>query len=343
MRQELEDSINRLTELLRNGVAVENKYQKYFEDNPVVFKVLGYSRAYPKLRFPLPDREWLEPDFLLERTDGLFEILDLKTPQEKLIGVGTKHRLTLSKKIDEYVSQLETYSEYFDDRENCEKIRNIYSVDVQKRPELVIIAGADGNVDKKSLHLLLSRRTHRPHIQTYDDVLTAIMFYHASLFGYAENLSGLAWYALLTPYKCDVHKLQYIVDVGVDPQRDRWSVYIDEHNMLRFEIKDSNGVPYSISVPPGSHGFDFGALCHVICEFGNSDKFAFMRILINNRAAAEQHFQFPIRISSDFKLTIGTDIEKKHFGSFTLGACAFYSVVPTFQQRTAVFQAMMDL
>ena len=343
MRQELEDSINRLVELLRDDTAIENMFQQYFENNPVVFKVLGYSRAFPKPRFELGDGNWLEPDFLLERTDGLFEILDLKTPQEKLFSSRKKHRDTLYKKIDEYLSQIETYSEYFDDRENCEKVRNMYSFDIQKRPEIVIFVGKDDNLDKKQLHLLLSRRTHRPQIYTYDDVLTSLMFYHATLFGHTEYLSGLAWYALITLQKSKIHKLQYIVDIGVDPQKNRWSVYLDEHNVLRFEILDSIGVPYSISVPSGSHGFNFGTICHVICEFGNSDVFALMRILINNRTAAEQQFQFPINTSIDFKPIIGTDIEKKHFGSFTLAACAFYKVVPTFRQRAEVFKAMMEL
>src|ERR1043165_928292 len=130
MRQELESSIHCLVELLQNDVTSENTYQRYFENNPIVFKVLGYSEAYPKPRFPLSDGEWLEPDFLLERPDGLFEILDLKTPQEKLISARKKHRTTLSKKVDEYLSQVETYSEYFDDQANCEKVRSLYSIEV---------------------------------------------------------------------------------------------------------------------------------------------------------------------------------------------------------------------
>lgn len=343
IRTELEDAINQLAYLLQQGESAEEKYRQHFEKTPIVFKVLGYSQFYPKLRFPLPDGGWLEPDFLLERTEGLFEILDLETPQEKLIVDRRKHRKKFRSKIEDYISQVEDYAEYFDDRENRERVKEIYSLDIQKRPEVIIIAGTDRNVNKKLLHHLLGRRIHRPHIFTYDDILSSLQFHHATLYGHTENPSGLAWYALITPHKVDIQKPQYIIDIGGSPSRDRWSVYIDEHHVLRSEILDSDGVPHSISVRPGTHGFNFGTECHIICEFGNSDNFSIMRILINNCTAAEQQLQFPINISSDLNFTIGADVEKRHFGSFILAAFALYEVIPTFRQRTAIFQAMLEL
>lgn len=343
MRQELEESINNLIELLQNDEKSESVYQKYFENNPIVFKVLGYSQSYPKPRLPLINGEWLEPDFLLKRADGLFEILDLKTPQGKLVNTRRKHRTTFSQKVDEYISQVETYSEYFDDESNRDKVRSLYSYEIQKSPESLIIMGVDSNIDKKLIYSLLNRRSHKITLQTYDDVLSSLLFDYAYRFGNEENLSGLAWYALVTVNKNTIQRRQYIADIGNSPYRNRWSVYLDEHSVLRFEVIDSNGVPYSISVPPGTHGFDFGVNIHVICEFGSSEKFSIMRILINNRTVAEQQFQFPINIKSDFELTIGSDMGKELFGSFTLAACAFYNVVPTFRQRTALFQAMLKI
>jgi hypothetical protein len=76
---------------------------------------------------------------------------------------------------------------------------------------------------------------------------------------------------------------------------------------------------------------------------GNSNNFSIMRILINNRVAAEQQFQFPINIPSDLNFTIGTDVQKKYFGSFTLAAVAIYPIVPAFRERSAIFQAMLEL
>lgn len=343
IRTELEDAINQLSHLLYEDESAEEKYQRYFEENPIVFKVLGYSNAYPKLRLPRSDGGWYEPDFLLERPDGLFEILDLKTPQEKLITSRRKSRERFYSKIEDYISQVEEYAEYFNNSECRDLVRVNYSLDVQTSPEITIIVGIDRNVNKKLLHQLLSRRTHRPHIFTYDDVLSSLQFYHATLFGHTENLSGVAWYALLTPHKDAARKPQYIFDAGDDPSKNRWSIYINKHNALCFEVLDSEGSSYSISVRPGTRGFHFDTMCHIICEFGNSDSFSIMRILVNNRTAAEQQFQFPISIPSDLDFTIGTDIEKKHFGSFTLAACAIYKVVPNFRQRAAIFQAMLEL
>lgn len=344
IRTELEDAINQLSHLLRKDESAEEKYQQYFEENPIVFKVLGYSNAYPKLRLPRSDGGWYEPDFLLERPDGLFEILDLKTPQEKLITSRKKSRKRFYAKIGDYISQVEEYAEYFNNSEYRNQVKDIYSLDVQASPEIMIIAGIDRSVNKKKLlHQLLSRRTHRPHIFTYDDVLSSLQFHHATLFGHTENLSGVACYALLTPHKAAAPKPQYIFDAGNDPFKNRWSIYIDKHNALCFEVLDSEGSSYSVSVRPGTRSFHFETECHIICEFGNSDSFSIMRILVNNRTAAEQQFQFPISIPSDLNFTIGADIEKKHFGSFSLAACSIYKGIPDFQQRAAIFQAMLEL
>ena len=118
MRQvQLEQAINRLARLLRDGESDEAKYQEYFERNPVVFEALGYSAAYPKPQLPLPDGEHLEPDFLVKRPDGLYEVFELKTPQERLVH-GKKHRDKLYARVEEYISQVENYSEYFDDSEH---------------------------------------------------------------------------------------------------------------------------------------------------------------------------------------------------------------------------------
>jgi hypothetical protein len=342
VRTELEDAVYQLASLLYKDESVEEKYQLYFEEHPIVFKVLGYSNAYPKLRLPRPDGGWYEPDFLLERPDGLFEILDLKTPQEKLVTTRRKSRARFYSKIEDYISQVEEYAEYFNNSECRERVRASYSLDVQTSPEVTIIAGIDRNVSKKLLHQLLSRRTHRPHIFTYDDVLSSLQFHHATLFGHTENLSGVAWYALLTLHRDAVQKPQYIFDAGNTPSKNRWSIYIDKHSALCFEVVDSEGSSYSISVRPGMRGFHFDRTCHIICEFGNSDSFSIMRILVNNRTAAEQQFQFPISIPSDLDFTIGTDTEKQYFASFTLAACAIYKIVPNFQQRTAIFQAMLE-
>jgi hypothetical protein len=343
-RTEIEDAINQLTYLLYKEEFAEEKYQEYFEQNPCVFKILGYSNAYPRLRLPRSGGGWYEPDFLLKRSsDDLFEILDLKTPQEKLIPTRKKYRKRFYAKIEDYISQVEEYAEYFNDSESRNKVKDIHTLDIQASPEITIVVGTDKDVDKKQLHQLLSRRTHRPHIYTYDDILSSLQFYHATLFGHTENISGVAWYGLLTPHRVNTQKPKYVFDAGNDPAKNRWSIYLDEHNALHFEIFDSEGSSYSISVRHSTHGLNFESQCHVICEFGNSDNFSIMRILINNRTAAEQQFQFPISIPSDLDFTIGTDIEKKYFGSFTLAAVAIYKIVPTFRQRAAIFQAMLEL
>ena len=66
-RTELEDAIKQLSHLLDEDESAEEKYQQYFEENLIVFKVLGFSHAYPKLALPRSGGGSYKPDFLLER------------------------------------------------------------------------------------------------------------------------------------------------------------------------------------------------------------------------------------------------------------------------------------
>jgi hypothetical protein len=343
-RSNLEDAINELNRLLHNGEAVEEKYQAYFEKNTVIFEMLGYAEVYPRPKLPLPDGEFLVPDFLAKRVNNLFEIIDLKTPQEKLLKP-KKHRNNTYAKIGEYISQVEYYSEYFDDSENRQAIQKTLGLDVQQKPDTILIVGLDSNTDKKLLHLLIRRRTNALKIITYDELLSLLQFHHFNLFGNTENLPGASWYAMVTPRHLDVKRRKYIFDCGDTLFQNRWSIYLDERDWLTFELTDIFGKPYSTSVQPGTCGFNLEEQCIVACEFGSSDTYGLLQILINNRLAAKLEVASQIKISSGFNFkyqTIGADITGHNNGKFDMAALAVYNKVLNFREKSGLTERMFE-
>lgn len=348
-RSRLESAIQALTELLKREESAEDAYQRYFETHRVVFDVLGYDAAYPKLRFPLPDREWLEPDFLVRRPSGLFEIFELKTPQERLM-TSRKHRERLTAKVQDYLVQARQYSSYFDDAANREYVMRTYDLDVQEKPDMVIVAGLDAIVDKRRLRLALRDQVAAPRIITYDGLLSDLHSHYARLFAPQENLPGASWHAVVTLQEVDLPGRKYIFDGGESLTRNRWSVFVDEHGRLTFEVIDSRGTPYSVSAHPSVHTFQMGQPYYICCEFGSSDTSAFLQILVNNRIVASLELRSPIEMAQDANLfagwTIGADRTGQRHSSFTLAALAIYNVVLDYWQKeglaAAIFQEFLS-
>ncbi len=342
---QLEGAITELSLLLKADESRESKYQEFFEKNPVVFTILGYKRAYSKPRLKKLDGEYLEPDFLVEQIDGLYQIFELKTPQEKLVQ-DIKSRDKFYADVDKYISQVFTYSEYFDDSENRKYVNETLSLDVQKAPGMVLVIGRDKNVDKKLLHQLAKRRTNTLHIVTYDLILSTLQFHHAAQFGHSENLSGVSWHGIITLHDVTVKKRQYIFDAGNSLYHSRWSLYLNEKKHLCFEILDRDGVSHSIFVPVGKgRKINWEEKSYICCEFGSSDSFSIMQLLVDNSLVAKNEFLFPISIpiGLDFnRKTIGSDINGQNHGTLTMAGLSIYNIVLPFKQRYGLADAIFD-
>jgi hypothetical protein len=344
-RTDLELAITQLASLLRKNETREAKYQEFFEKNPIVFEALGYVRAYSRPRLQKVDGDYLEPDFLVQQVDGLYQIFELKTPRDKLINE-IKNRDKLSASIDKYISQVAVYSEYFDDSLHRQWVKDSLSLDIQKQPDMVLVVGVDENTDKKLLHLLVKRRTGALHVVTYTDILTRLQFQHAALYGSLDTQSGVSWHGIITLHDVDINRPQYYFDAGNSVNHSRWSLYLNARKHLCFEIIDKDGVSHSLSVPVGKgKGIDWEAQAYVCCEFGNSDRFSIMQMLIDNRIVARNESPFPIQVPAglDFhRHTIGADIEGKNHGTMTMAGLLIYEEVLPFQKRYAIAEAIFD-
>lgn len=97
------------------------------------FKWLSHS--------PTPRKD-INPDLMIQRTDGYYDIVDLKTGELflKSLTVGKKERKHLHSKAINGISQLANYREYFQYSENAEFAKSQYNISRPENQSVAILA-----------------------------------------------------------------------------------------------------------------------------------------------------------------------------------------------------------
>jgi len=348
-REELEVAIHNLVQLLDSGEERESAFQRYFEEHQCVFQLMNFVKAYPRPQLPLvglsAKRKYLEPDFLLERFDGLFEIAELKTPQEKVLRE-IAYREKFYSKIQEYISQVANYSEYFDDSHHRELVREQLSLDVQSRPDATLIVGRDEGLDKKLLHKMLARHAMRVRVNTFDDVLTQIRMHYAQNFGQGDGLPGVALYGAIRVERGDTEKRRYVFDQGLSSSNNRFSIILSGDS-LWFEVWDCNGQRYQIgSVLPDSvlGGIE---ILFVSAYFGTGPNETFLQLRFQNTIVAEQVVAKSVMLDTNVAAavaTLGQDIEGAHSvgTTFYMYRWIQYGTIQSVDDRMSLVAHFMD-
>jgi hypothetical protein len=104
VREALEAGIAELTTLLEAPDVREGDFQSWFERHPVAFEVLGYRTSIPHPELTLPGSTTLIPDFIAQRPDGLWEIVELKRPDTAVLK-NPGRRTAFYSDMSAYVSQ----------------------------------------------------------------------------------------------------------------------------------------------------------------------------------------------------------------------------------------------
>jgi hypothetical protein len=105
------------------------------------------------------------------------------------------------------------YDEYFDDFEHRKTTLEQFGVDVQRRPDKVLIIGRDGDTDKREVHHQLTRLASHVTVLTYDDVLSALIQAQGVLAGEdAASDSGLSMFLRIAFDDPKEHRRGYVFD-----------------------------------------------------------------------------------------------------------------------------------
>lgn len=302
-RKVVEAAISELDALLTADSRVERDYQDWFENHPVAMMALGYKRAVPHPTIPLSEGRSGIPDFFVLAPDDGWEVFELKTPQTRVLAARDR-RATFYSEFARYVAQCQEYSEAFDD----EAIRTAFSVAngfaVGKRPSTIIVAGRSGGLDRERTRAIASR--YHPTIRhfTFDDVREQLDSYRTFNFGQYDSARGLALFFVLQlrrPPRSYVNN--HIFDVGVTPNRDHVSVFMNPAGALRLVVHDSSGRRYDAHSSEVFSNEDFERVHYLYFDVGVGDGFGFLTIEMDGRYYADLRLQdFPFVFSREYAL-----------------------------------------
>jgi len=130
-REKLENAILELNSLLEQNETLEDKYQKWFEKYPFVFGLFEYKRVLSKPRLVKNNGEYYEPDFMVQRIDKTWEIIDLKRTITSILK-DKKKRSAFYAEFAEYVSQCHEYSQFFEDSQHREWFEKEFRSSIQR-------------------------------------------------------------------------------------------------------------------------------------------------------------------------------------------------------------------
>lgn len=134
-----------------------------------------------------PYLEWIEhdgtcedlainPDLLVKREDGFYDIYDLKTAllDKRKITKNGRSRRGLISYVEEGIGQLANYREYFAYAKNAELAERKYSVKVRD-PRLVLVVGSWENVDAEEVEQACRKYGASVQVVDYDTICHMFM------------------------------------------------------------------------------------------------------------------------------------------------------------------------
>lgn len=232
-RQQIENAIHQLEGLLEEG-KYEEDFQKWFENNPIVFTALNFdnhiSQAY------LPDFEGRGdfPDFIVKEIRGIWEIFEIKTANEKLYLNDSKHP-RLTSKIYSYLSQCRDYKEYFKDSTNREKFYRKHEISIKNEPNAKLVVGRKNNLE---YYKLINDTFNGIEIITYDDIYNALLFFKSKILNEYEGMNGLT--IALSAKFSNIQKNNYLLTFGSSKVLNFISFYLDTEQNLSLKLVDKN-------------------------------------------------------------------------------------------------------
>lgn len=218
----------------------EQKFQSFFEDNSSLFQALGYTRAIPH---PVIVSESLGdyiPDFLVQRNDGFWQILELKRPDTKVLK-NNRRRDTWYADMQTYISQCLDYIELLRDESVRSKFERRYGVTMHLGFPVTIVAGISEQIDQLRAFRLLDRFKENISLVAFDQALASMQAWYSGKYPQSEQWSG-STIALL--YQLDIFENENgcVFDVGWDRDKNRISLFRKSEDTLALRLIDSNGL-----------------------------------------------------------------------------------------------------
>lgn len=340
----LEKAIISLRNLLEGKQNNEKRYQVFFGKNPIVFDVLGYKNfwAFTKeSKNSLPMDRFTgkkpEPDFIVERKDGLFEIFELKTPVSKNILVtSNKYRERFTSEVSSYISQTIDYHNYFKNPLNRSKVNKMLGVNIQENLNIKIIIGLRKDLYFKEIDKHIKSYSCRIEITPFDNILDQLIESYGKEFGYYEDLLGISFHSIVRFHDSSKTGKKYFFVVG-DKNADNISIFM-ENNELYVEFKPKKGRIYIRSIS-NIKNLLLSKWSYFSFELGIKDKTIFFSINLNNKEISREETTFENKININFNnCVLGCSINQKNFGFFDDYEKCVYSRTLKVEEKYQLFK-----
>ncbi|NQU68320.1 MAG: DUF4263 domain-containing protein [Candidatus Marinimicrobia bacterium] len=286
----IETALEKLKQLLESSINEESEYQKYFEANPIVFKLLGFKEAHPQLNLHSKNGEHLIPDFVLKHENGLYEICDVKLPSEKIVKKKRYRDEFYAKISSEYAGQLRNYASYFSDSLNREYIEKEYGLKINPNPRKIMIIGRNESLDRFVVHEILNSRGYEFTLITYDDIIEHLTYCLQTSFVSERQFFGTSFLIIMRIQDLAKEHDQFVIDFGDDDQKSRFSIFLDGNNNLCFRVIDSTGNDWSIKAFKNRDLFKFDEYFYLHCSVGCSPEYSIMEMYINGSRLEKREF-----------------------------------------------------
>lgn len=343
-RQQIENAINSLEILFFYEVQGENvqeqHYQEWLEKYSIVFDLLGYKKVIPHPKLEANGKV-LIPDFLVQGIDDIWSIFEIKRPDTGLLKRQSKRKEFYSSFRD-YISQCHEYAEFFDDQANRDWFNSKYDVVVQKSLRSLIVAGRNEGLDKAEIQKIMLREGAKIELKTYDDLLNTLEYHREKTYGQYDDIEGFTAGGIFSVSKYEGKN--FLIDIGMDPQKNRISIFINRGDELCLRVLDANGKEYSTKLPMGSADLSYENLFAMCFEVGIANNSTIICIEINC-----EHFKdiFIDNIKFDTKyifsnesdnkyvnILFGTDISFNEKSDFEFGVFFLYDKKLSFKLRS---------
>ena len=326
----IEKAIANLNTLLSQKEYAEPLYQKYFESHPIVFELMGYKNMFPHIELITDNKDSYIPDFILEREDGLYEVCDIKLPNEKIIKYKKNRDEFYAKIGTDFAGQLRNYSNYFDDSKNRKYILEKYGLNINKAPQKILIVGRNKNIDRFLLHEILTSRGHEFALITYDDILEHLHYSLNKSFLSEKQFFGTSLLIILKLLPNDTNHNQYIIDLGDDESCNRFSIYLDENNNLCFRVIDKFSNDIVIKAFFNRQQYQQEEYFYLHCSVGCSSEYSIMEMYINGNRLEKREMHYCLYKSRGFNFNqrfFAVDINNQN------GVKAFFEIIKCYNHN----------
>jgi hypothetical protein len=332
--QKFENALGELS-LILDSDANESTFQKWFETNLIVFQCLGYTRVIPHPNLDVEDKTagLFIPDFMAMNSDGLWEIVEIKTAKE-LITKNIGRRPTLRSPTESYISQCKEYSTRFMDREYLKRFNERYLADCHSSPNVTLIMGRSDGLDKKTVASILSARTPHITIRTYDDVREAV---HHSLKVMGELPKAMSkglcilFAAILHP--SDTQQKTYIVDICKSNSNSRIQLYTFE-NKIHLAISDQANEKYHHTTTVSELNKILNKQVNFAIQVSNENGYSRIDLIIDEemKLSARQH-AFSFDFSNELDYVLGSDQSGSEPSNMHLAGWIVLQAIPSLEDR----------